>query len=130
MRRVQNGTERVNGVLFDCLTMYTGMSYILRASRHPCGMYKAGRWLCTPSDSELGTRSSGLGVPLGSVEHGGRVARGLRGTLDIDPIPNGILPLHLLVTLNTDPWSVVAQRAGQRREWVWWVGPCQPALKI
>ena len=45
-------------------------------------------------NSELGTRSSGLGVPLGSAEHGGRVARGLRGTLDIDPNPNGIVPLH------------------------------------
>ena len=61
------------------------------------------------------TRSSGLGVPLGSAEHGGQVARGLRGTLDIDPNPNGILPLHLLVTLNTDPWSVIAQRAGQQK---------------
>ena len=114
-RRAQNGTERVNGVLFDCLATYTGMSYILWASRRPCGTYKAGRWLCAPSDSELGTRSSGLGVPLGSAEHGGWVARGLRGTLDIDPNPNGILPLHLLVTLNTDPRSVIAQRAGQRK---------------
>ena len=44
----------------------------------------------------FGTRNSesGLGVPLGSVEHGGRVARGLRGTLDIDPNPNGIVPLQ------------------------------------
>ena len=40
-----------------CLTMYMGMSYILQASRCPCGMYKAGWWLCTPSDSELGTWS-------------------------------------------------------------------------
>ena len=94
MRRAQNGTERVNGVLFDCLAMYTGMSYILRASRRPCGMYKAGRWLCAPSDSELGTRSSGLGVPLGSVEHGGRVVGDLQGTLDVDPNPNRILLLH------------------------------------
>ena len=95
-RRAQNGTERVNGVLFDCLAMYTGMSYILRASRHPCGTYKAGRWLCAPSDSELGTRSSGLGVPLGSAEHGGWVAGDLRGILDVNPNPNGILPLHWL----------------------------------
>ena len=94
MRRVQNGTERVNGVLFDSLAMYTGISYILRASRHPCGTYKAGWWLCAPSDSELGTRSSGLGVPLGSAEHGGRVAGDLWGTLDVDPNPNRILPLH------------------------------------
>ena len=57
----------------------------------------------------------GLGVPLGSAEHGGRVARGLRGTLDVDPNPNRILPLHLLVTLNTDPWSVIVQWAGQRK---------------
>ena len=56
-----------------------------------------------------------LGVPLGSVEHGGWVAGDLRDTLDVDPNPNGILPLHLLVTLNTDPWSVIAQRAGQRK---------------
>ena len=69
-RWAQNGTERVNGVLFNCLTTYTGMSYILWASRRPCGTYKAGWWLCAPSDSELGTRSSGLGVPLGSAEHG------------------------------------------------------------
>ena len=42
------------------------------------------------------TRNSELGVPLGSAEHGGQVARGLRGTLDIDPNPNGILPLQRL----------------------------------
>ena len=84
----------MTGVLFDCLATYTGMSYILWAPRRPCGTYKAGRWLCAPSDSELGTPSSGLGVPLGSAEHGGWVARGLRGTLDIDPNPNGIVPLH------------------------------------
>ena len=93
-RWAQNGTQRVTGVLFNCLATYTGMSYILWASRRPCGTYKAGRWLCAPSDSELGTRSSGLGVPLGSAEHGRRVARGLRGTLDIDPNPNGIVPLQ------------------------------------
>ena len=45
-------------------------------------------------NSELGTRSSGLGVPLGSAEHGGRVARGLQDTLNVDPNPNGIVPLH------------------------------------
>ena len=61
-RRAQNGTERVNGVLFNCLATYTGMSYILWASRRPCGTYKAGRWLCAPSDSELGTRNSELRV--------------------------------------------------------------------
>ena len=94
MRRAQNGTQRVTGVLFNCLATYTGMSYILWASRHPCGTYKAGWWLCAPSDSELGTRSSGLRVPLGSAEHGGRVVRGLWGTLDVDPNPNGILLLH------------------------------------
>ena len=54
-------------------------------------------------------------IPLSSAEHGGRVAGDLRGTLDVDPNPNGILPLHLLVTLNTDPRSVTAQRAGQRK---------------
>ena len=43
------------------------------------------------------TRNSELGVPLGSVEHGGRVAGDLRDTLDIDPNPNGILPLHHLL---------------------------------
>ena len=105
----------MNGVLFDCLATYTGMSYILWASRCPCGTYKAGQWLCAPSDLELRTRSLGLGVPLGSAEHGGQVAGDLRGTLDIDPNPNGILPLHLLVTLNTDPRSVVVQWAGQRK---------------
>ena len=81
-------------------------------------------------DSELGTRSSGLGVPLSSAEHGRRVAGDLQGTLDVDPNPNGILPLHLLVTLNTDPRSVIAQWAGSEREREWWVGPCRPALKI
>ena len=39
----------------------------------------------------------------------------LQGTLDINPNPNGILPLHLLVTLNTDPQSVMVQRAGQQK---------------
>ena len=77
----------------QCLTTYMGMSYILQASRHPCGMYKAGQWLCTLSDSELGTQNSELGVHLGSVEHGRWVAGDLRGTLDIDPNPNRILPL-------------------------------------
>ena len=95
-RWAQNRTEQTNGMLFDCLTTYTGMSYILRASRCPCGTYKVGRWLCAPSDLELGTQSSGLRVPLGSAEHGGRVAGDLRGTLDVDPNPNGILPLHRL----------------------------------
>ena len=93
-RRAQNGTQRVTGVLFNCLATYTGISYILRASRCPCGTYKAGRWLCTPSDSELGTRSSGLGVPLSSAEHGRRVAGDLRDTLNVDPNPNRIVPLH------------------------------------
>ena len=102
-RQAQNGTERVNRVLFDCLTTYTGMSYILWASRRPCGTYKAGRWLCAPSDSELGTRSSGLAVPLGGAEHGGRVAGGLRDTLDVDPNPNGILPLHRYVGRDGPP---------------------------
>ena len=45
-------------------------------------------------NSELGTPSSGLGVPLGSAEHGGQVARDLRDTLNVDPNPNGIVPLH------------------------------------
>ena len=71
-------------------------------------MYKAGRWLCAPSASELRVHLSG-------AEHGGWVVGDLRGTLDIDPNPNGILLLHLLVTLNTDPRSVVAQWAGQRK---------------
>ena len=93
-RRAQNGTQRVTGVLFDRLATYTGMSYILRASRRPCGTYKAGRWLCAPSDSELGTPSSELGVPLGNAEHGGRVAGDLRDTLNVDPNPNGIDPLQ------------------------------------
>ena len=106
-RRAQNRTQRVTGVQFNCLTTYTGMSYILWASRRPSGTYKAGRRLCAPSDSELGTRSSGLGVPLSSAEHGGRVARGLRGTLDIDPNPNGILPLHRIDTFRTASESIV-----------------------
>ena len=55
--------------------------------------YVQGR-MVAPSDSELRTRSSGLRVPLGSAEHGGWVAGGLWGTLDIDPNPNGILPLQ------------------------------------
>ena len=42
----------------------------------------------------LGTWSLELRVCLSSVEHGGWVAGDLRGTLDIDPNPNGILPLH------------------------------------
>ena len=114
-RQAQNGTEQTNRMLFNCLTTYTGMSYILRASGRPCGTYKAGWWLCALSDSELGTRSSGLGVPLGSAEHGRWVAGDPQGTLDVDPNPNGILPLHLLVTLNTDPQSVIAQWVGQRK---------------
>ena len=59
------------------------------------------------------TQNSELGVPLGSVEHGGQVVGDLQGTLDINPNPNRILLLHLLVTLNTDPQSVVVQRVGQ-----------------
>ena len=95
-RRDGHRTElnKRTGCYFDCLTTYTGMSYILWASRRPCGTYKAGWWLCTPSDSELGTRSLGLGVPLGSAEHGRWVAGDLWGTLDVDPNPNRILPLH------------------------------------
>ena len=93
-RRALNGTERANRVLFNCLATYTGISYILWASRRPCGTYKAGRWLCAPLDSEVGTPSSGLGVPLGSAEHGGRVAGDLRDTLNVDPNPNGIVPLQ------------------------------------
>ena len=61
-RPALNGAERANGVLFNCLATYTGISYILRASRRPCGTYKAGRWLCAPSDSELGTRNSEFGT--------------------------------------------------------------------
>ena len=105
--RAQNRTEQVNGVLFDCLATYTGISYILQASRRPCGTYKAGRWLCAPSDSELGTRSSGLGVPLGSAEHGGQVARGLQNTLNVDPNPNGIVPLHRDTQLTAPPASFI-----------------------
>ena len=102
-RQAQNGTQRVTGALFNCLATYTGMSYILWASRRPCGTYKAGQRLWGPSDSELGTRSSGLGVPLGSAEHGRWVARGLRGTLDIDPNPNGIVPLQRGAGSSTSP---------------------------
>ena len=40
------------------------------------------------------TQNSELGVPLGSAEHGRWVAGDLRGILDIDPNPNGILPLQ------------------------------------
>ena len=61
------------------------------------------------------TQNSELRVHLGNAEHGGQVAGDLWGTLDIDPNPNGILPLHLLVTLNTDPRSVAAQRVRQRK---------------
>ena len=71
-----------------------GMSYILWASRRPCGMYKVGQWLCALSDLELRTQNLELRVCLSSAEHGGQVAGDLRGTLDIDPNPNGILPLH------------------------------------
>ena len=39
------------------------------------------------------TRNSELRVCLSSVEHGGWVVGDLRGTLDIDPNPNRILPL-------------------------------------
>ena len=54
-------------------------------------------------NSELGTPSSGLGIPLGSAEHGGRVAGDLRGTLNVDPNPNGILPLHRYVGRDGPP---------------------------
>ena len=54
-------------------------------------------------NSELGTPSSGLGVPLGSAEHGGRVAGDLRDTLDVDPNPNGIVPLQRFhITVDDD----------------------------
>ena len=111
-RRAQNGTQRVTGVLFNCLATYTGMSYILWASRRPCGTYKAGRWLCAPSDSELGTPSSELGVPLGNAEHGGRVAGDLRDTLNVDPNPNGIVPLQRLPKV----WSQYKEKKINRQE--------------
>ena len=98
-RRAQNGTQRVTGVLFHCLATYTG--YILYTTGLEAPMwYVQGGTVAVRTvglgtrNSELGTRSSGLGVPLGSAEHGGRVARGLRGTLNVDPNPNGIVPLH------------------------------------
>ena len=40
------------------------------------------------------TQNSELRVPLGNVEHSGWVAGDLRATLDVDPNPNGILPLQ------------------------------------
>ena len=61
------------------------------------------------------TQNSELRVHIGNAEHGGQVAGDLQATLDVNPNPNGILPLHLLVTLNTDPRSVVAQRVGQQK---------------
>ena len=47
-----------------------GMSYILWASRHPCGMYKAGWWLCTLLDSELGVRDSEFLLVVRSMADG------------------------------------------------------------
>ena len=40
------------------------------------------------------TQNSELRVRLGSAEHGGWVVGDLWGTLDINPNPNGILPLQ------------------------------------
>ena len=95
-RRAQNGTERVNGVLFDCqLRTQVCLIYYGPRGAHVVRTRQDGgcahRWTW---NSELGTRSSGLRVPLGSAEHGGQVVRGLWNTLDVDPNPNGILPLH------------------------------------
>ena len=55
----------------------------------------------------LGTRNSELRVRLGSAEHSGQVVGDLRGTLDIDPNPNGILLLQQTV----NRW----RRWGERR---------------
>ena len=63
----------------------------------------------------LGTRNLELGVPLGSVEHGRWVVGDLWATLSINPNPNRILLLHLLVTFNTDPQSVMVQQVGQQK---------------
>ena len=67
--------------------------------------------VCTRQDSGCAhhqTWNLELRVHLGSAEHGGWVGEDLQATLGISPNPNRILLLHLLVTLNTDPRSVVA----------------------
>ena len=61
------------------------------------------------------TQNLELRVCFGSAEHGRWVGEDLQATLGISPNLNGIFPLHLLVTLNTDPWSVMAQWVGQQK---------------
>jgi hypothetical protein len=53
-----------------------------------------------------------LRVHLGTVDDGRRVGAGLRGTSDIGPNRAISGSVHLLVTLNSDPQSDVAQWGG------------------
>jgi hypothetical protein len=53
-----------------------------------------------------------LGVHLGTADDGRRVRAGLQGTSDISPNRAGNSSVHLLVTLNSDPRSDMAQWGG------------------
>jgi hypothetical protein len=89
---------------------------VLSAYLHTCGPYikcgpRGAHVVCTNVDAAVHDRRHSRG----SLGAGRRVAADLRGNLGINPNRAGNGSVHLLVTLNTDPWSVVEQRVGQRK---------------
>jgi hypothetical protein len=77
------------------------MDYILWAMRHPCGTYESGQQLCA-----LSGISESISAQQTTAGGSGQACRALRTSV------------HLLVTLNSDPRSDVAQwgRAASKRE--------------
>ena len=63
-RQAQNGTERVNGVLFDCLTTYTG--YILYTTGLEAPMWYVQGGMVAVRTVRLGTRNSEFGTQSSS----------------------------------------------------------------
>ena len=60
-RQVQNGTERVNGVLFDCLTTYTG-TYVLYTTGLEAPIWYVQGGMVAVRTVGLGTRNSEFGT--------------------------------------------------------------------
>ena len=60
MRRAQNGTQRVTGVLFNCLAMYTG--YILYTTGLEAPMWYVQGGMVAVHTIGLGTRNSEFGT--------------------------------------------------------------------
>jgi hypothetical protein len=61
------------------------------------------------------TGRRGSRTSSGMADDGGQVAVDLQATSAIGPNQAGMGSVHLLGISNTDPWSVVAQWAGQRK---------------